>query len=105
MAIQSLIFLLLTTSNLFASGGMFGFSGGPCPDGGSHDTLLHRCVYCPQGTQLDTFSKEVKRCIGVPLLGAPCPQGKDAQFDDQNNLCIYCAEGYIFSPDHKYCYQ
>ncbi len=105
MAVRSFLFLFLTTSSLFAQGGMFGFRVSPCPDGGSLHSKLHHCWYCPDGTQLDTFSPQNKRCIGVPLLSDPCPRGKDVQFDDGQNLCIYCSEGYMLSPDHKHCYQ
>ena len=105
MSMRCLLFLFLTTSSVFAQGGMFGFRPSPCSEGGSHDAKLHQCLYCPVGTQLDTFSPENKRCIGIPLVGNPCPRGKDVQFDDEKNLCIYCSEGYTFSFDHKHCYQ
>lgn len=105
MVIRSLIILFITSSSLFAQGGMFGFSMSPCPEGGIYNVEHHHCMYCPQGAQLITEpSSKRKRCSGIAALGNPCPTGQDVWFDDQNNVCLYCSPGYAFSYNHKECY-
>ena len=107
MVMRSFLILFLTTSSLFAQGGMFGFHGSPCPEGGTHDPELNHCFYCPQGAQLviEPSSKAKKWCSGVALLGEPCPRGEDVWFDDAKNLCLYCSLGYTFSHDHTKCHK
>ncbi len=106
MLIRSFLILFLTAPSLNAQGGIFGFHSSPCPEGGTYSSEFQHCFYCPEGAQPlnELFSKN-KKCVGIPVLGDPCPRGRDVWFDAEGNICLYCPPGYVFSHNHKNCYQ